>query len=159
MIAPTWRRYSPSSSPTCPSSRRCPAVSLDVGRTQLQPHHGRFRYVNERQVFFATGEQIDDELADPNDPKLAAFQQALDAVLLDLAQQIVRDGEGATKFVEVTVYGAADDHAKAIALAIGNSPLVKTALAAEDANWGRLVMAVGKSAKPPTATRSHLDRR
>ena len=97
-------------------------------------------------LLFATGEQIDDELADPNDPKLAAFQQALDAVLLDLAQQIVRDGEGATKFVEVTVTGAADDQAaKAIALAIGNSPLVKTALAAEDANWGRLVMAVGKS--------------
>ena len=97
-------------------------------------------------LLFATGEQIDDELADPNDPKLVAFQQALDAVLLDLAQQIVRDGEGATKFVEVTVTGAADDQAaKAIALAIGNSPLVKTALAAEDANWGRLVMAVGKS--------------
>jgi glutamate N-acetyltransferase/amino-acid N-acetyltransferase len=97
-------------------------------------------------LLFATGEQIDDELADPDDPKLAAFQQALDAVLLDLAQQIVRDGEGATKFVEVTVTGAADDQAaKAIALAIGNSPLVKTALAAEDANWGRLVMAVGKA--------------
>ena len=67
-------------------------------------------------------------------------------MLLDLAHQIVRDGEGATKFVGVTVSGAADDDAaKTIAMAIGNSPLVKTAIAAEDANWGRLVMAVGKS--------------
>lgn len=74
------------------------------------------------------------------------FQQALDSVMLDLAHQIVRDGEGATKFVEVTVRGAAQDQAaKTIALAIGNSPLVKTALAAEDANWGRVVMAVGKA--------------
>ncbi|MEM8705500.1 MAG: bifunctional glutamate N-acetyltransferase/amino-acid acetyltransferase ArgJ [Actinomycetota bacterium] len=97
-------------------------------------------------LLFATGEQIDDDLADADDPKLEAFQEALDAVLLDLAQQIVRDGEGATKFVEVTVSGAADDQAaKTIALAIGNSPLVKTAIAAEDANWGRLVMAVGKA--------------
>ena len=74
------------------------------------------------------------------------FQQALDAVMLDLAHQIVRDGEGATKFATITVTGADDDAAaKAIALAIGNSPLVKTALAAEDANWGRIVMAVGKA--------------
>lgn len=74
------------------------------------------------------------------------FQTALDSVMLDLAQQIVRDGEGATKFVEVRVSGAASDQAaKVIALAIGNSPLVKTALAAEDANWGRIVMAVGKA--------------
>ena len=76
----------------------------------------------------------------------ASFQAALDMVMLDLAHQIVRDGEGATKFVEVTVEGAANDQAaKTIALAIGNSPLVKTALAAEDANWGRIVMAVGKA--------------
>ncbi len=65
---------------------------------------------------------------------------------LDLAQQIVRDGEGATKFVEVTVDGAeSEEAARVIALAIGNSPLVKTAIAAEDANWGRIVMAVGKA--------------
>ena len=76
----------------------------------------------------------------------AAFQGALDAVTLDLAHQIVRDGEGATKFVAVTVTGAADDEAAAaIARAIADSPLVKTALAAADANWGRIVMAVGKS--------------
>ena len=76
----------------------------------------------------------------------AAFQSALDAVTLDLAHQIVRDGEGATKFVAVTVTGAAgDEAAAAIARAIADSPLVKTALAAADANWGRIVMAVGKS--------------
>ena len=79
----------------------------------------------------------------------AAFQAALDAVTLDLAHQIVRDGEGATKFVAVTVTGAADDGAAAVtARAIADSPLVKTALAAADANWGRIVMAVGKSGQP-----------
>ncbi|MGI9605892.1 MAG: bifunctional glutamate N-acetyltransferase/amino-acid acetyltransferase ArgJ [Acidimicrobiales bacterium] len=75
-----------------------------------------------------------------------AFQDALDAVMLDLAHQIVRDGEGASKFVEIAVNGAeSDGAASTIALAIANSPLVKTALAAEDANWGRIVMAVGKA--------------
>ncbi len=74
------------------------------------------------------------------------FMEALRSVMLDLAQQVVRDGEGATKFVEVSVTGAASGadahrHAKAIA----NSPLVKTAIAGEDPNWGRVVMAVGKS--------------
>ncbi len=77
---------------------------------------------------------------------MAAFQQALNEVCLDLAHQIVKDGEGATKFVTVTVTGAADDTAaEKIARAIADSPLVKTAVAAEDANWGRLVMAVGKA--------------
>ena len=97
-------------------------------------------------LLFATGEQIDDDLHDANDPRLPAFQEALDAVLLDLAHQIVKDGEGATKFVSVDVTGAADDGAAAvIARAIADSPLVKTAIAAEDANWGRIVMAVGKA--------------
>ena len=97
-------------------------------------------------LLFATGEQIDDEIITTDDDRFAGFQDALDGVLLDLAHQIVRDGEGATKFVEITVSGAAsDDAAEAIAFAIGNSPLVKTALAAEDANWGRIVMAVGKA--------------
>ncbi len=75
-----------------------------------------------------------------------AFIQALAGVMRDLAQQVVRDGEGATKFVEVQVTGAASDaDAHKIAMAIANSPLVKTAIAGEDANWGRVVMAVGKS--------------
>ena len=97
-------------------------------------------------LLFATGEQIDDELSSTGDERFGQFQVALDEVLLDLAHQIVRDGEGATKFVEIEVSGAAsDDAAEIIAFAIGNSPLVKTALAAEDANWGRIVMAVGKA--------------
>ena len=74
------------------------------------------------------------------------FMEALRNVMLDLAHQVVRDGEGATKFVEVAVTGAAsDDEARIHALSIANSPLVKTALAGEDPNWGRVVMAIGKS--------------
>ena len=97
-------------------------------------------------LLFATGEQIDDELSSVDDDRFVDFQTALATVLLDLAHQIVRDGEGATKFVEIEVTGAASDEAaQIIAFAIGNSPLVKTALAAEDANWGRIVMAVGKA--------------
>ena len=76
----------------------------------------------------------------------AAFAQALETVMLDLAQQVVRDGEGATKFVEIRVTGAATDaDAKVHGLAVANSPLVKTAIAGEDPNWGRVVMAIGKS--------------
>jgi len=98
-------------------------------------------------LLFATGATpVGGEISDPDSPALEAFRQALDEVTLDLAHQIVRDGEGATKFVSVTVKGAEDEGAASrIALAIGNSPLVKTMLAAEDANWGRLVMAVGKA--------------
>ena len=80
------------------------------------------------------------------DRRLAAFRAALDGVLLDLAHQVVKDGEGARKFIEISVEGAASDRAaKRIALSIANSPLVKTAVAGEDANWGRVVMAVGKA--------------
>lgn len=76
----------------------------------------------------------------------AEFSQALEAVMLDLAHQVVRDGEGATKFVEIQITGAASDSdAKVHGLAIANSPLVKTAIAGEDPNWGRVVMAIGKS--------------
>lgn len=75
-----------------------------------------------------------------------AFATALEAVFMDLAHQVVRDGEGATKFVTVNVTGAANDQdARTHALAIANSPLVKTAIAGEDPNWGRVVMAIGKS--------------
>ena len=80
------------------------------------------------------------------DRRLAGFRRALDGLLLDLAQQVVRDGEGATKFIEIAVSGAANARAaKRIALSIANSPLVKTAIAGQDANWGRIVMAVGKA--------------
>ena len=75
-----------------------------------------------------------------------AFEAALHDVMLDLSHQVVRDGEGASKFVEITVTGAQDDKdAFKVAMATANSPLVKTAIAGEDANWGRVVMAVGKS--------------
>ncbi len=81
-----------------------------------------------------------------NDRRLAGFKAALDGLLLDLAQQVVKDGEGARKFIQVRVEGAATAAAaKTIALSIANSPLVKTAIAGEDANWGRIVMAVGKA--------------
>ena len=76
----------------------------------------------------------------------AEFEDALHAVMLDLSHQVVRDGEGATKFVTVNVTGAASDaDARLVAMATANSPLVKTAIAGEDPNWGRIVMAVGKS--------------
>ncbi|MGS4945216.1 bifunctional glutamate N-acetyltransferase/amino-acid acetyltransferase ArgJ [Meridianimarinicoccus sp. RP-17] len=82
----------------------------------------------------------------PGSAHEAAFRAALHDVMLDLAKQVVRDGEGATKFLEVQVTGAADDmDARRAGLAIANSPLVKTAVAGEDPNWGRVVMAVGKS--------------
>jgi glutamate N-acetyltransferase/amino-acid N-acetyltransferase len=76
----------------------------------------------------------------------ADFEAALHKVMLDLSHQVIRDGEGATKFVEIQVTGAASDaDAKRVGLSVANSPLVKTAIAGEDANWGRIVAAVGKS--------------
>jgi glutamate N-acetyltransferase/amino-acid N-acetyltransferase len=86
---------------------------------------------------------------EPGSEGLAAFRAALDDLCLDLAHQVVRDGEGLTKFVEIRVTGASSDgSAKRIGQSIANSPLVKTALAGEDANWGRVVMAVGKAGEP-----------
>lgn len=94
----------------------------------------------------ATGRADMAPINDANDPRLPIFQAALDGVMRDLAHQIVKDGEGATKFITVAVTGAADDaDARKVAMATANSPLVKTAVAGEDPNWGRLVMAVGKS--------------
>jgi glutamate N-acetyltransferase/amino-acid N-acetyltransferase len=94
----------------------------------------------------ATGRADHKNISRAADPALADFRRKLDAVLLDLALQVVRDGEGAQKLVRIDVGGAASvDAARRIGLAIGNSPLVKTAIAAGDANWGRIVMAVGKS--------------
>jgi glutamate N-acetyltransferase/amino-acid N-acetyltransferase len=83
------------------------------------------------------------------DPRLTAFRKGFDAVLADLAEQVARDGEGARKLVEIVVEGAVSKRsARRIALSIANSPLVKTAIAGEDANWGRVVMAVGKAGEP-----------
>jgi glutamate N-acetyltransferase / amino-acid N-acetyltransferase len=83
------------------------------------------------------------------DPRLKGFIKALDTVLKSLAEQVARDGEGARKLVEVIVEGAASaKSARRVAMSIANSPLVKTAIAGEDANWGRVVMAVGKAGEP-----------
>lgn len=95
---------------------------------------------------FATGKAGNPVPASAQDSLLGDFKRKLNSLLLELAHLTVRDGEGASKFVEVRVTGAASARAaKVIALAIANSPLVKTAVAGEDANWGRIVMAVGKS--------------
>jgi len=94
----------------------------------------------------ATGKAAHKRVASAADPLLKDFRRALDDVLVDLARQVVRDGEGAQKLITIDVSGAASSQAaKRVGLAIGNSPLVKTAIAAGDANWGRIVMAVGKA--------------
>ncbi len=101
---------------------------------------------NDTLLVFATGTAGNARIDWADDPRLDDFRDGLDAVMLDLAQQVVKDGEGISKFVTIEVSGAADDRAaRTIALTIANSPLVKTAIAGEDANWGRIVMAVGKS--------------
>jgi glutamate N-acetyltransferase / amino-acid N-acetyltransferase len=88
-------------------------------------------------------------IARASDPRLVPFRKAFNAVLADLAEQVARDGEGARKLVEIAVEGAVSKQsARRIALSIANSPLVKTAIAGEDANWGRVVMAVGKAGEP-----------
>ena len=98
---------------------------------------------------FATGKASNTPLASLEDAGADAFQAALTDLCRQLAHLVVRDGEGATKFIEVQVTGARSDaSAKRIALSIANSPLVKTAIAGEDANWGRVVMAVGKAGEP-----------
>ncbi len=98
-------------------------------------------------LLFATGAAGNPPVEDARD--LAAFRRALNAVLHDLALMVVRDGEGARKLIEINVAGAVSARsARRIGLAIANSPLVKTAVAGEDANWGRIVMAVGKSGEP-----------
>lgn len=95
---------------------------------------------------FATGAAGNPVPEGLDDPSLSAFTAALEDLCVDLAKQVVRDGEGASKFITINVTGADNDKAaKKIALSIANSPLVKTAIAGEDANWGRVVMAVGKA--------------
>jgi glutamate N-acetyltransferase/amino-acid N-acetyltransferase len=97
-------------------------------------------------LMFATGQAGHAPVTHPHDPRLADFKIQLYDLMTELAKLVARDGEGATKFMEVRVTGAEHDTAaRRIAMAIANSPLVKTAVAGEDANWGRIVMAVGKS--------------
>ena len=101
---------------------------------------------------FATGTAAANgapKISRASDPRLKAFTKAFNAVLADLAEQVARDGEGARKLVEIIVEGAKTKaSARKIAMSIANSPLVKTAIAGEDANWGRVVMAVGKAGEP-----------
>ncbi len=98
---------------------------------------------------FATGRAGNAPITSHEDAGADAFQAALDDLCLQLAHLVVRDGEGASKFIEIGVDGAvSDDSARVVALSIANSPLVKTAIAGEDANWGRVVMAVGKAGEP-----------
>ena len=100
-------------------------------------------------MLFATGAASGREIETDADRRYPALKAALHGAFQDLARQLVKDGEGATKFVEITVTGAADARsAKALAVSVANSPLVKTALAASDANWGRIVMALGKAEEP-----------
>jgi glutamate N-acetyltransferase/amino-acid N-acetyltransferase len=103
-------------------------------------------------LFFATGAAAKrgvPRIKKAQDPALKDFRKALMKVLADLSEQVARDGEGARKLVEITVEGAKNKaSARRIAMSIANSPLVKTAIAGEDANWGRVVMAVGKAGEP-----------
>ncbi|MFN3513221.1 MAG: bifunctional glutamate N-acetyltransferase/amino-acid acetyltransferase ArgJ [Phenylobacterium sp.] len=107
------------------------------------------RSTNDTLLLFATGQSAAPKVTRAGDRRLADFRNKLEAVLLDLALQLVRDGEGASKFVKVTVTGAESSaSARKIARTICESPLVKTAFAGEDANWGRIVMAVGRADEP-----------
>ena len=100
-------------------------------------------------LLFATGQARHPVVPASGGPVLREFAAALHDLLLDLALQVVRDGEGASKLVRIDVAGATSPRsAKRIAMAVANSPLVKTAIAGEDANWGRIVMAVGKAGEP-----------
>ncbi len=107
------------------------------------------RSTNDTLLVFATGRSGAPTINKASDPRLAEFREKLEGVLLDLALQLVRDGEGASKFVKITVSGAKTPaSARKIARTIAESPLVKTAFAGEDANWGRIVMAAGRADEP-----------
>jgi glutamate N-acetyltransferase/amino-acid N-acetyltransferase len=100
-------------------------------------------------LVFATGKAANSKITSLDDARVKIFGAALGEVLFDLAMAVVRDGEGASKLIKIAVSGAkGDKSAKKIAFSIANSPLVKTAIAGEDANWGRVVMAVGKAGEP-----------
>ena len=101
---------------------------------------------NDMVSIFATGEANNSEINNVNDPKLEKFNNCLQAVLLNLAKRIAADGEGASKFIAVnTINCKTEGDAKKISFSIANSPLVKTAIAGEDPNWGRIIMAIGKA--------------
>ncbi len=101
---------------------------------------------NDMVTIFSTGKTKHPKISNLNDEKLNEFDNALNKVLLNLAKRVVSDGEGASKFITINVQNCKNENdAKKIALSIANSPLVKTAIAGEDPNWGRIVMAIGKA--------------
>ncbi len=100
-------------------------------------------------LLLASGKAGNKTITEIDDPHLGGFKKALHRIMKDLALQVIKDGEGLTKFITVKVSGAVSDtSAKKVGMSIANSPLVKTAIAGEDANWGRIVMAVGKAGEP-----------
>jgi len=108
-------------------------------------------------LLFATGTKPAPKGLKASDPRLREFTKALDAVCHDLALQVARDGEGAEKLIEIAITGAEHDTAAhRIAMSIANSPLVKTAIAGEDANWGRIVMAIGKAGEKANRDRLRI---
>jgi glutamate N-acetyltransferase / amino-acid N-acetyltransferase len=133
-------------------------VAADVLQGLLQPGiDGSFNAItvdsdtstSDTCLAFATGKAPMTPITSASDPRAPVFAEALAKVLFELAMHVVRDGEGASKFVTVRVEGAESDRSAArIARSIADSPLVKTAIAGEDANWGRVVMAVGKAGEP-----------
>ena len=100
-------------------------------------------------LLLASGVADHAEITKDTDPRLTEFKTALESVLHNLAMQVIKDGEGITKFVTINVSGAISNiSAKRVGMSVANSPLVKTAIAGEDANWGRIVMAIGKAGEP-----------
>ena len=101
---------------------------------------------NDMITFFSTAKAKNKYIKNVNDLKLKEFDKAVNNVLLNLAKRVVSDGEGASKFIQIEVLKCkTEEDAKKIAFSIANSPLVKTAIAGEDPNWGRIMMAVGKA--------------
>ncbi len=101
---------------------------------------------NDMITIFSTGKAKNSLIKSLNDKKIKSFDESLNNVLMNLAKRVVADGEGATKFVTINVLNTKTEHdAKKVGFSVANSPLVKTALAGEDPNWGRIIMAVGKS--------------
>jgi glutamate N-acetyltransferase/amino-acid N-acetyltransferase len=95
---------------------------------------------------FSTGKVKNSKIKTTNDKKIKCFSNALNSVLLNLSKRIVADGEGASKFITINVMKSKNENdAKKIAFSVANSPLVKTAITGEDPNWGRIIMAIGKS--------------
>ena len=104
---------------------------------------------NDMVSIFSTGKAKHSKIININDEKIREFDQALNKVLLNLAKRVVADGEGASKFVTISVQNCKNENdAKKIAFSIANSPLIKTAIAGEDPNWGRIIMAIGKAGVP-----------